>query len=137
LNRDLDASTTQELEVSLQTWIVFGLLHEVFGSLLSDSDFLEPRHEGPDLLTTAKLPAIAAQWIALYTKLRDTDDGRKLLEHFRECIMTAHRALTTSSDRADLDKTILRSAVSVAETIGLVVVRTLQNGPYTMPTMWE
>ncbi|KAK5120879.1 hypothetical protein LTR85_005946 [Meristemomyces frigidus] len=134
---DFDAPKAQRLEVFLQTWVVFGLLHEVFGSLASESDFVEPGRDGcPDLLTTVKLPSIAAQWTATNAHLRDTHDGAKLLSHFRDCLLTAHTVLKTSHKRADLTTTISRSAASVAESIEHVVVETLQSGTYSLPTDW-
>nr|OQO23603.1 hypothetical protein B0A51_08060 [Rachicladosporium sp. CCFEE 5018] len=55
-----------DLEVFLQTWLFFGLIHEMFGNLASPDMFID-RDSEPSrlLLTTAGLPQIVKAWGAL------------------------------------------------------------------------
>ncbi|KAK4553489.1 hypothetical protein LTR86_009546 [Recurvomyces mirabilis] len=108
--KDLDVGSTRDLEVFIQTWVVFGLLYEVFAPLLTVEAFI---------------------------KAGEDDDEKQLLEHLIECIMAAHSFLMAARKRAEMTESVLCSAASIGETLEFVVMETLDRGTRSLSTTWE
>ncbi|KAK5113515.1 hypothetical protein LTR62_003384 [Meristemomyces frigidus] len=131
---------TRSLETFIQTWLVFGLLHEIFGRQGRASEFVVPRldsagrYAGRFLSTTALL-GIATNWAESWAHLTDTDEANRLLDHLNECISVAFGVLNAAGLPAHLTPWLLWSTVSVTQTLQWVVDKALQyNGTKSVRT---
>ena len=53
------------LETFMQTWLIFGLLHEIFGDSISPKDFCDVHTDcNQKYFTTVRLTEIVDQWVA-------------------------------------------------------------------------
>ena len=132
----LGKDIVRDMEVFLQTWLVFGLLREVFGHLAAPSDFIDITGSRKRL-TTAKLPEIVQQWVDITSNSVQQRENVDLVEHLLACITTAHRILMVLRKRPNITRSILWSTASIAETLEYVVLETFRQGTRSLPTHWE
>lgn len=97
-----------ELESFFQTWLFFGLLHEILGDLCSPQDFIRAAQEAPDkVISTSSLVSVTEAWISrvINGELVTT------YEHLAECLRVTHAALRAVNQAFDQ-----RIKVSIAST---------------------
>ena len=133
-----DDMRKQDLQIFIQTWLVFGLMHEVFGNLVDSKYFKAQCDDGAVYFTTMEFPRIVDQWVATHLVEEEVGDSRDLMEHYLNCVMKGYRLLNTVYDRQFVTTPILRSTASLLETIERVVVETLSGGIVrTLPAPFE
>lgn len=134
-----DSAMQAELNALMQTWLFFGLLHEVFGDRAPASAFLTQDTEtSQTLVTTINLPGIAQEWIPQHTD-RDESERHELLEHLVICTQRTNDFM--KQVRRQLDKTsscnmIMVTIAALGETMESIVLETLHKGTRSMPTTW-
>ncbi|KAI7284694.1 hypothetical protein KC345_g2180 [Hortaea werneckii] len=143
---DLSSDQGGEVQVLIQTWLVLGLLHEVFGSCLTPEEEKQEgmvallREEdvqtGQVFLTTSRLSMLVGRWVHDHSAFHGTEDGRVLLEHLIQCLLTSHSFLIASRKRMGMQNAILSSAACLGETLESVVLETLEKGTRSLPTFW-
>ncbi|GAB1725767.1 hypothetical protein NU195Hw_g4923t1 [Hortaea werneckii] len=144
---DLDSQQRGKVQVLIQTWLVLGLLHEVFGSCLTPEE--EEEHEGlvallreedvqtgEVFLSTSQLPRLGDRWVRVHSALHGTEDGRVLLEHLITCLLASHSFLIASLKRTGIQNAVFWSAACLGETLESVVLETLERGTRSLPTFW-
>lgn len=100
----------------LQTWLFFGMLQEVLGSLYQHADFVRSceSNEGPtQLLTTAKLPHLLNERFPAIPAI--DDDRVSLIAHLHKCIETADEASGVVASR--LSRNLAFSILATIETL--------------------
>ncbi|KAI6840569.1 hypothetical protein KC342_g2797 [Hortaea werneckii] len=143
---DLDAQQRGEVQVLIQTWVVLGLLHEVFGAYLTPEEEDEGgsvallREEdvqtGEVLLSTSQLPRLVDRWTRDCSALHGTQEGRLLLEHLIQCLLASHSFLIASRKRTGIHSAVFWSAACLGETLESVILETLERGTRSLPTFW-
>lgn len=134
----LEESQAKELEVFLQTWLIFGLLHEVFGETLNQNEFVRKHPDGGrSVLTTEKLPQLVDQWVRENEGHGNTQQGRVLCEHLVICVQSAHRFLTVVRRKSICSHVMIWSVASVSETLESIVLETLEKSSGSLNTSWE
>ncbi|QIW98933.1 hypothetical protein AMS68_004451 [Peltaster fructicola] len=132
----LNQQEARDLEIFLQTWLFFGLLHEVFGDKAPADHFIvDGGHDGQALLSTLQLSNKIDEWIVQHYHLEER--GKDLLEHLVQCILETNRMLKVLRNRLDCDRTLLLVLMSVAETLDEVILETLDKGTRSLPTSWD
>ncbi|KAI7164834.1 hypothetical protein KC349_g461 [Hortaea werneckii] len=146
---DLSSEQREEVQVLIQTWLVLGLLHEVFGSyftpvgkgeekaaelvaLLREEDV----QTGEVFLSTSQLPRLVDQWVRDHSALHGTEEGKVLLEHLIQCLLASHSFLIASHKRTGMQNAVLWSAACLGEMLEFVVLETLEKGTRSLPTYW-
>lgn len=100
----------EELESFFQTWLFFGLVHEILGDLCSPQDFIRASQEVPDkVMSTAHLISIMEKWISKVI----TGDIVITYDHLAECLRVAYAALRAVNPA--FDKRIKLSIASTGE----------------------
>ncbi|KAI6881307.1 hypothetical protein KC360_g8191 [Hortaea werneckii] len=143
---DLDAQQRGEVQVLIQTWLVLGLHHEVFGACLTPEEENEGglvallREEdvqtGEVLLSTSQLPRLIDRWVRVHSMLHGTQEGRLLLEHLIQCLLASHSFLIASRKRTGIQDAVFWSAACLGETLESVILETLERGTRSLPTFW-
>ncbi|GAB1740324.1 hypothetical protein NU219Hw_g5433t1 [Hortaea werneckii] len=146
---DLSSKQREEVQGLIQTWLVLGLLYEVFGSystpvgegedkvaelvaLLREEDV----QTGEVFLSTSQLPMLVDRWVWDHSVLHGTEEGKVLLEHLIQCLLASHSFLIASSKRTGMQNAVLWSAACLGETLEFVVLETLEKGTRSLPTFW-
>lgn len=140
---DLSSHQSGEVQVLIQTWLVLGLLHEVFGSCLTPNgkglEALlreEDTQTGEVFLSTSRLPWLVDRWVRDHSALYGTEEGRVLLEHLIKCLLASHDLLIASQKRTGIQTAVSWSAACLGETLESVVLETLEKGTRSLPTFW-
>ncbi|KAI6825890.1 hypothetical protein KC332_g9834 [Hortaea werneckii] len=143
---DLDAQQRGEVQVFIQTWLVLGLLHEVFGACLTPKEENEGglvallRKEdvqtGKVLLSTSQLPRLIDRWVRVHSVLHGKPEGSLLLEHLIQCLLTSHSFLIASRKRTGIHNAVFWSAACLGETLESIIAETLERGTRSLPTFW-
>ncbi|KAI6910118.1 hypothetical protein KC318_g3481 [Hortaea werneckii] len=146
---DLSSEEREEVQVLIQTWLVLGLLHEVFGS------YFTPEEEGKEAqglmtffrtedvetgevsLSTSQLPRLVDRWVRDHSALHGTEEGKVLLEHLIQCLLASHSFLIASHKWTGMQNAVLWSAACLGETLEFVVLETLEKGTRSLPTFWR
>ena len=145
---DLSLEQREEVQVLIQTWLVLGLLHEVFGSSFTPeaegkgaqglvSLFREEDVQTREVfLSTSQLPRLVDRWVRDHSALHGTEEGKVLLEHLIQCLLASHSFLIASQKRIGKQNAILWSAACLGETLEFVVLETLERGTRSLATFW-
>ena len=85
-SRSLRLMSKQEIEPLLQTWLFFGLLHEILGNLYRPEDFIRDT-EGADchckVINTSTLVGLLDQWVV---QIQSKTIERPSYDHIAECL---------------------------------------------------
>ena len=104
----LHPTPKDELESFFQTWLFFGLLHEILGDLHSPQDFIRASQEAPDkVISTSKLISITEAWVSRVIN----GDLATTYEHLAECLRVTYATLRAVNPAFDQ-----RIKVSIAST---------------------
>ena len=106
----------EELESFFQTWLFFGLLHEVLGDLCSPQDFIRTSQEAADkVISTSNLISIVEAWVS------SVIDGETATtyEHLAECLRVTYAALRAVNSA--FDQRIRLSIASTGELLEYAV----------------
>ncbi|KAI7553838.1 hypothetical protein KC331_g951 [Hortaea werneckii] len=146
---DLSSEQRGEVQALIQTWLVLGLLHEVFGSYFTSVGKGEEKaaelvallreedvQTGEVFLSTSQLPRLVDQWVRDHSALHGTEEGKVLLEHLIQCLLASHSFLIASHKRTGMQSAILWSAACLGEMLEFVVLETLEKGTRSLPTYW-
>ena len=109
----------RELESFHQTWLFFGLIHEILGSLYVPKDFIYTCEDRDDYITavsTSKLIIALEEWIARIQA--DTENPPVTYEHVARCLCMLHAALNVRTVRSNFDPNIKLSLASLGEIFG-------------------
>lgn len=137
-DKQYGASTMREIEVFVQTWLVFGLLHEVLGDCGSAEDFVSRNEDGKSaLLSTADLPLVVDRWVDKAHDFGSQPEGKELLEHLLRCILKAHQLLNILRHKPNFANAIKWTTASIVETLESVVLETLDGSTRSLPTVWQ
>ena len=110
----LAAAQPAALEKFLQTWLFFGLLHEILGGSYRHEDFVTTVSNGEVekiVVTTADLLSRLEEWEANITQ-----DKGSLYEHIANCLRLTHACLVIEYPAFDND--LKFHLASVAEVLG-------------------
>ena len=106
----------EELESFFQTWLFFGLLHEILGDLCFPQDFIRASQEAPDeVISTSKLISIIETWVSRVIN----DETATIYEHLAECLRVTYAALRAVNSA--FDQRIKLSIASTGEVLAYAV----------------
>ena len=106
-----------ELESFYQTWLFFGLLHEILGSLYVPEDFTyicEDRHGYTRAISTSKLITALEKWIARIQA--NTANPPVTYAHVARCLCMIHAALNVQTLHYNFDPNIKLWLASLGQT---------------------
>ena len=106
----------RELESVYQTWLFFGLLHEILGSVYVAEDFIytcEDQCGYTTAVSTSKLKPALEEWIARVQA--DTETPAVTYAHVAQCLCMLHAALSAGKLGSSLSPTIKLSLASLGE----------------------
>ena len=113
----LTSLSTHDIESFYQTWLFFGLIHEILGSLYVPEDFIDTceDHRGyTKAVSTSKLIPALEEWVARVQMGRVRPSVT--YAHIAQCLCLTHAALFIPTIRSRLDPTIQLSLASVGQT---------------------
>ena len=139
-----------ELESVVQTWLFFGLLTAVLGSLFKPSEYVQSvaasnslgRH-GKVLDTTKLVPTVTLWMQHVHEAAMTKEESRRQHEHIAECLRLVDTALSAASyrRRPGFNPLITLSIVSVGELLSEATkyVFAIENDPQDNPSPagWE
>lgn len=94
----LHPTPKEELESFFQTWLFFGLIHEMLGDLCNPDDFIVTSNSLTDkVVSTSKLVAVVETWV------RQVEEGQIITtyEHVAECLQLAYATLRAAGPPFD------------------------------------
>ena len=106
-----------ELESFYQTWLFFGLIHEILGSIHVPEDFIytcENEHGYAEAISTSKLMTALEEWVARIQA--NTADPPVTYAHVARCLCMFHGALKVQTLRSNFDPNIKLSLASLGQT---------------------
>lgn len=131
----------RELESFYQTWLFFGLLHEILGSLYLPEDFIyicEDRHGYTRAVSTSKLISTLERWIARIQA--NIADLSVTYEHVAQCLCMIHAALDVQTLPYNFDPNIKLSLASLGQTFAYAANKAFNIDYTTMidkcPSSW-
>ena len=111
-----------ELETFIQTWLVFGLIHEVFGPTATPEKFITGRdNESLECLTAARLPEVVKIWKDGYNEYSVNQSSEARFHHLLQCFGKAQQFLNMVSQGTTKYTPVMRAAALICGTIELVV----------------
>ena len=108
----------RELESFYQTWLFFGLLHEILGSVCVAEDFIytcEDQCGYTTAVSTSKLKPALEEWVARVQA--DTENPPVTYAHVAQCLCILHAALHVGTLGSNLDPTIKLSLASFGQNL--------------------
>ena len=106
----------EELESFFQTWLFFGLLHEILGELYSPQDFIRTIPGSTDkVITTSKLIHVIETWIGRIT----AGEIAATYEHLAECLSASYASVRVAGPA--FDQRIKISIASTGEVLAYAV----------------
>ena len=114
---ELDSLPVRELESFYQTWLFFGLIHEILGSLYVPEDFIYSCGDQGDYtkaVSTSNLLITLQEWIARIQA--DPPNPSVTYSHVVQCLWMLHAALNVHTVRPKLDPNIKLSLASLGQT---------------------
>ena len=115
----LASLSRREIESFYQTWLFFGLIHEILGSLYVAEDLIY-EHTSEDqggyikAMSTSKLITALEEWVARVQAGRL--DPLVTYEHVAQCLCLTHAALSIPTVRSNFDPNIKLSIASLGQT---------------------
>lgn len=113
----LASLSKQEIESFYQTWLFFGLIHEILGSLYVAEDHVyacEDQGSHAKAVSTSKLITALEEWVARVQAGRV--DPATTYAHVAHCLCLTHAALSTQAVRSNFDPNIKLSIASLGQT---------------------
>ena len=112
----LHPTPKEELESFFQTWLFFGLIHEILADLCSPQDFIRASQEATEkVLSTSNLISITETWISKVV----SGDIVATYDHLAECLRITFAALRAVNPA--FGQRIKLSIASTAEVLGYAV----------------
>ena len=139
--RQLASLPKWELESFYQTWLFFGLLHEILGSVCVAEDFIytcEDQCGYTTAVSTSKLKPALEEWVARVQA--DTENPPVTYAHVAQCLCMLHAALNVRTLGSNLDPTIKLLLASFGQTLAYAANKafsieyTIQNNK--CPSTW-
>ena len=94
-----DPSQTKDFEAFCQTWLFFGLIHELLGNICTSAEFLQSTEDGNgSVISTLRLPTLIEQWV---TTVR-SGSSSVTYKHVAQCLRLTHSALMSAGPGFDL-----------------------------------
>ncbi len=120
---ELHPTPKEELESFFQTWLFFGLVHEILGDLCSPQDFIRASQEVPDkVMSTSNLISIIETWISKVIN----GDIVATYDHLAECLRVTFAALLAVNPA--FDQRIQLSIASTGEVLESAVNKAFRIG---------
>ena len=124
----------RDLESFCQTWLFFGLIHEILGGFcdLEQFSFTQETAEGPcKILSTSTLIENLEQWVVDNTGIRPS------YEHTAECLCSAHATLMALP--SDFDPEMKLSLASMGQTFTYAADKAFNTMPpyRRCPSTWS
>lgn len=117
----------EEIESFYQTWLFFGLIHEILGSIYNHNDFVSTikTDDGPiKVVSTTTLIAKLETWV------RQVQEGEGqpplTYEHIVECMCLTHASLRNV--RTDFNSELKLSLVSLGQILGYATSKAFKIG---------
>ena len=112
----LHPTPKEELESFFQTWLFFGLVHEILADLCSPQDFIRASQEAPHkVISTSNLISITETWVSKVIN----GDIVATYDHLAECLRMTYAALRAVTSA--FDQRIKLSIASTGEVLGYAV----------------
>ena len=112
----LHPTPKEELESFFQTWLFFGLVHEMLADLCSPQDFIRASQEAPNkVMSTSSLISITETWISKVIN----GDIVATYDHLAECLRVTFAALRAVNSA--FDQRIKLSIASIGEVLEYAV----------------
>ena len=118
-SRFLRSMSKQEIEPILQTWLFFGLLHEILGNLYRHEDFIRDTEDADGhrkVLNTSTLVGLLDQWVV---QIQSKTIERPSYDHIAECLRLCWGVLYAVPE--DFSQAMKLSLASVGEVIEIAV----------------
>ena len=118
-SRSLRSISKQEIEPLLQTWLFFGLMHEILGNLYRPKDFIRDTEDADDhckILNTSTLVGLPDPWV-VQTQSKIIE--RPSYDHIAECLRLCWAVLYAVPE--DFSQAMKLSLASVGELIEIAV----------------
>lgn len=113
----LASLSKQEIRSFYQTWLFFGLIHEILGSLYVPEDLIytcEDQHGHTKAVSTSMLAPALDEWVARVQAGRV--DSSVTYAHVAQCLCLTHAALSIQAFRSHFDPNIKLSLASLGQT---------------------
>ena len=113
----LASLSTHDIGSFYQTWLFFGLIHEILGSLCVPEDFIytcEDHCGYTKAVSTSKIIPALEEWVARVQTGRVKPSVT--YAHIAQCLCLTHAALCIRAVRSDFDPTIQLSLASLGQT---------------------
>lgn len=118
-SRFLRSMSKEEIEPILQTWLFFGLLHEILGNLYRPEDFIRDTNDADGhrkVLTTSTLVGLLDQWVV---QIQSKTIERPSYDHIAECLRLCWAVLYAVPE--DFSEAMKLSLASIGEVIEIAV----------------
>ena len=118
-SRILRSMSKQEIEPILQTWLFFGLLHEILGNLYRPEDFIRDTKDADGhhkVLTTSTLVSLLDQWVE---QIQSKTIERLSYDHIAECLRLCWAVLYAVPE--NFSEAIKLSLASIGEVIEIAM----------------
>ena len=116
-SKHLHSKSNEFIESFYQTWLFFGLVHEILGPLYDVNDFVSVgiiNDSKVKVLSTSKLNMKLEQWVVLVQN--GGVDPLLTYNHIAQCLRSAHATLLNT--RPDFNQHLKVSLVSLAQNLG-------------------
>lgn len=140
--RQLTSLSRRELESFYQTWLFFGLIHEMLGGFYVAEDFIytcEDQCGYTKVISTSKLTTALEGWVARVQAVRA--DPLLTYAHVARCLCLTQAALSIQAVRTDFDPNIRLSLASLGQTLTYAANRAFSmTDPFQddkCPTGWR
>lgn len=104
----------KDFEAFCQTWLFFGLIHELLGNICEPEDFVRPDEDGDGgIISTSRLPGLVEQWV------KSVEDGSSTLtyDYVAKCLRLTFETLSAAGP--EFDSRVKLCIASVGELIKL------------------
>ena len=113
----LASLSTHDIESFYQTWLFFGLIHEILGSLCVPEDLIytcEDHYGYTKAVSTSKIIPALEEWVARVQMGKV--EPSVTYAHIAQCLCLTHAALSIPAVRSHFDPTLQLSLVSLGQT---------------------
>ena len=118
----LASLSKHEIESFYQTWLFFGLIHEILGSLYVAEDHIytcKDQGSHTKMVSTSKLITALEEWVARVQAGRV--EPTVTYAHVAQCLCLTHAALSIQAVRSNFDPNIKLSIASLGQTFTYAV----------------
>ena len=113
----LASLSRQDIESFYQTWLFFGLIHEILGSLYVAEDLIytsEDQGGHVKAVSTSRLITALEEWVVRVQA--GSVDPPVTYAHIAQCLCLTHAALSSQTIRSNFDPNVLLSIASLGQT---------------------